>query len=650
MRRLARALLLLAVLAAIPAFLYARAGGGQSYSGGHDSNPYSGGASHSYSGSSSYYSSSNDGFLFDLIALYIQLMSLHPLVGLAFTIFVVYVLYMTTNVSYDRYKDRVITDGLAAQDHHEMAANLGALKTRDPLFDPTQFLARAQTAFTKVQNAWAAGDMTPARAFVSDGVMVRFTIQLEMNAADGIRNKVDQLRVLENEVLEVVSDQHFDAIHVRLRASAVDQDVDKDGAVVRNAAGSAEEFEEVWTFLRRPGAKTLGRPGLIEGCCPQCGSPLPALDAAQCDHCKAWVNTGDFDWVLCEITQACEWTARDPELEVPGLVAACQADVNLNVDFLEERASVAFWRWQQALSSRDAAPLVCMAPPSYLDTFAVQLAERAPYYRGCAIGGTQVLAVADDAVQWQHAHVLVKWSGIWFDWNGSRYEDKGQVERQHVFVLGRRLGAQTDRRHGFRSLRCPSCGAATWKRDQSSCDYCQALLNDGKLTWVVRNIIPIGMWKRPAIARQQAGSFDLDWVGALSPTDAVAVLASAMVADGEVSPEERRLIEEVAERRGVPLARMDDVVSAARRGQLDCPAPKTREEAEAILRGLIQMSLSDGRVADGERRALNAYGLKVGLTVDQVGEWIDHERQDAYKRARAALANGVRPRLDGASG
>jgi uncharacterized tellurite resistance protein B-like protein len=242
--------------------------------------------------------------------------------------------------------------------------------------------------------------------------------------------------------------------------------------------------------------------------------------------------------------------------------------------------------------------------------------------------------------------VLVKWSGNWFEREGGKYAERGQTERQHVFVLSRRSGVKTDRKSGLRSLRCPNCGAGTWRRDQEQCDYCQTPLNDGKFSWVIRQIVPMGLWKRPSLERKQAGDFDLAWARNLSPSDAVAVLATAMAADGDVAPEERRLIEEVARQQGVPLDRMDQLVSAARTGQLDCPMPKTREEAEATLRGLAQMCLADGRVSDGERRALNAFGQKVGLSPEQIGQWIDHERQDAYKRAKEALARGVTPRVD----
>jgi len=377
MRRALRVLAILVALTALPLLVHARAGGGQSYSGGSHSGGYSGYSGGSSYGGSSYSSSGGDFFVGQLIVLYIEMVVAHPVGGIPVTLFLLYLFYQGGNVGVDRYKGGVIADGLEMQDHHDMAKNLGQLKARDPLFDATGFLSRAQKAFLKIQQAWSAGDMTPARSFVSDGVMVRFAIQLEMNQADGKRNKVDQVRILDSEILEVESDQHFDALHVRVRASAVDQDFDKDGSVSGGSSTPAE-FEEVWTFLRRPGAKTLGRPGLIEGCCPNCGAPLPLLDAARCDQCKSWVNTGEFDWVLSEITQACEWTPRDPELEVPGLVSATEADPDLNVQFLEERGAVAFWRWQQALSNHDVAPLKCMAPPDFLDTFGLQIAQKAP--------------------------------------------------------------------------------------------------------------------------------------------------------------------------------------------------------------------------------------------------------------------------------
>jgi hypothetical protein len=559
-----------------------------------------------------------------------------PLIGLPMTIFFLFLISRCSGAGVERYQGKVILEGVKSQEKLAMANALREIRERDPLFAAANFQERARAAFLKIQHAWSMGDMAPARAFVTDGVMTRFTMQLAMNEAEGFRNAVDDVRVLAGEIVAVECDELFDTLHVRVEASCVDRDIRNADGVVLRGGPSPQTFEEVWTFLRRPGAKTSLKAGLIEGTCPNCGSPLPPQDAAQCLSCKSWVNSGEFDWILSEITQTCEWKVRDAQLEVPGLALARGGDSELNPQFLEERASVAFWRWQQGLAERSAVPLRCMAPDEFLETFAVELSNNAPFYRGCAVGAVDVLAVADDGA-WQEAHVLVKWSGRWFEWQEGKFRERGQTERQHVFVLGRAVGSQTDRRTGLRSLRCPNCGAAPAQGDPEKCAFCGTPFNDGKHGWVLRRVQPIGKWTRPVLAEGKAGDFNLAWAGTLSATDAVGVLACALAADGEGAAEERRLIADVARTRGVPPARVEELLAAARAGKLDAPMPKTKEEAEAVVRGLVQMCLADGKVTGGERRALDAFGLKVGLTANQIGQWIDYERKDAYRRYKGVL-------------
>ena len=103
------------------------------------------------------------------------------------------------------------------------------------------------------------------------------------------------------------------------------EDVSQADVVLMNTCAIREKAEQrVWQrlayfrSLRRPGAKTLARPGLLEGHCPSCGASLPIADAAQCAACKSWVNSGEHDWVLVTITQASEWEFPDPDREVAG--------------------------------------------------------------------------------------------------------------------------------------------------------------------------------------------------------------------------------------------------------------------------------------------------------------------------------------------
>ncbi|MCX5794595.1 MAG: TIM44-like domain-containing protein [Elusimicrobia bacterium] len=625
---------LASLLLLLESLAFGRAGGGGHYSGGHSfsgGSSYSGG--HSYSGGSSYsgghYRSGGGDFLFDLLTAYVRWAEAHPLIGIPLTLAIVYVIFRLYTAGNDRYVSVTIGRGIEAQADSRLQSKLAGLRARDPGFSPEEFLARAQAAFLKIQGAWCGLDMAPARAFISDGVMERFSIQLAMQKAEGKHDRMDGLSVREARLLEVESDPQFDTLHVSLRASAVDVEVSlQDGSVAAGDA-EAEEFTEVWSFLRRPGAKTLDKPGLIEGQCPNCGSALEIKDAALCSSCKSWVNSGQYDWVLAEITQACEWSVREAGREVPGWGLLSADDPGLNTQFLEDRASVVFWRWQYALRRSDAGLMRSVACDRFCAELAEQIRAKPVRHEDAAVGRVTVLAV-EPGGDFDRAHVGVKWSA------------EGSV-LQHVLILGRRKGVQTDERSGLVSARCPACGAPAESREAAACAYCAHAFNDGSRNWVLLEMVPAGLWQRPSwpesgAAPAPAAAADPDWGAALAPADALAVLVSTITADGRVADQEMAYLQSYAKSRAIPPEVADRVIAAANAGTLHVPEPKDPAQVRAVLRGLIRMSLADGSIADAELKLINSFAGSHGLSLEDVRADIAEQRAAMYREAKKALA------------
>src|SRR5205823_1822565 len=173
----------------------------------------------------------------------------------------------------------------------------------------------------------------------------RFSLQFAEQKALGKRNIVEDVAVDDARIVHVASDHLFDQLAVRIAAQARDYDVSaRDGSRVPGSDNSGP-FAEVWSFLRRRGvaSKAPGQNGLLEGNCPNCGAAVETNQNANCAHCGAMLRSGQYDWVLAEIVQESEWTAdqRTDLLSVSALVAR---DPDFNLQDLEDRASVMFWR------------------------------------------------------------------------------------------------------------------------------------------------------------------------------------------------------------------------------------------------------------------------------------------------------------------
>jgi len=624
------------LLAAAAVEVLARAGGGHSYSGG--GGGFSGGG---YSGGGSYSGSSGGGG--GLFYLLYYLVVHHPIIGIPACIVVIYFAYAGSSVGHSAYVGRTIVRGTAEEANSEKDSKLGRIKGRDPGFDANGFIQRVSAAFLKIQEAWSGQDMSKARAFISDGVMERFSIQIAMQKVMGLRNDMSDVRVLDARISQVNSDSHFDAIHMAVHATAVDTDVSlADGKIVRNPAKKAEEFMEVWSFLRRPGAKTLQKPGLIEGHCPNCGSPLELADAAKCGSCDSLVNSGEYDWVLAEITQASEWTVRQPGTAVPGFSHMQVKDPALNIQFLEDRCSVAFWHWQMAHWEPKADSLRGVATDDCCKNFFSELSQKRMLYKNAAVGGVEVLA-CETGVPMDRAHIQVRWSGEKFEAEGDRYESRGQVLRCHVFILSRSTGALTDAKSGLRSLTCSGCGAPPSGRSLAACEYCSAPFNDGRTQWTVSAVMPRMLWQRPPVpppsSPAAATPEEAEWSALLAPGQAMAVLVGAMAMDGKIDPREMAFAQAYAKKNNIPDENVQRMVQAARIGQLQIPRPKTPQEVQAYLKGLIKMSLADGTVSAAEMKSLVAFGSHLNVPQERVQQLVKEERAAMYARAKDALKN-----------
>jgi hypothetical protein len=332
----------------------ARAGGGEGFGGGDGGGGGGGGWGGGGGGG-------GDGIPIELLFLLFRLCIDAPLIGIPTVVVIAIVVYMVIQHLSQGQTARVIRRGHAALQGDHRAAAAARLAADDPAFREQAFYDRVGAAFLKIQDAWSRQDLAPIRAFVSDGIYERFTLQIAEQRDLGYRNLLENVRVLDAALAQVVTDALFDMATVRIAASAIDRRVSlaTGGAVA--SPPTSPQFVELWTFLRRHGVQTTDRPGLIEGHCPNCGADVALNQSAACASCGSLLRSGQFDWVLCEITQEGEWTRRDQH-DVPGVqMYRQQVDPAFNLPHLEDRVSVIFWRKVMADRLGEVDPLTKMA-------------------------------------------------------------------------------------------------------------------------------------------------------------------------------------------------------------------------------------------------------------------------------------------------
>ena len=186
--------------------------------------------------------------------------------------------------------------------------DLAALQAKDPNFNQQMFLDRAQAAFFALQKSWMDRNLEPARVYMSDGIYHRWKTQIDAMIAAHKKNMLDNLVIGGVHIVKVQTDPNFDTITVRIDASAADYEVDDTTAnKVIYGSRQSQNFTEYWTFIRSGVARTKAGEGAEVTQCPNCGAPLSINESGVCSYCKATVTSGQFGWVLDNITQASEW-------------------------------------------------------------------------------------------------------------------------------------------------------------------------------------------------------------------------------------------------------------------------------------------------------------------------------------------------------
>ena len=154
--------------------------------------------------------------------------------------------------------------------------------------------------FKKLQEGWNRQDLSPTRAYLSDGLFQSFSYWIDAYREQKLRNYTEDARVVSVTLARVTGDAVYDAVTVRVFATGLDYTLGENADVVGGSRDAERRYSEYWTLIRGTGKRGAPR---TDANCPSCGAPLDIEMTGHCSHCRAKVTSGDFDWVLSRIEQ-----------------------------------------------------------------------------------------------------------------------------------------------------------------------------------------------------------------------------------------------------------------------------------------------------------------------------------------------------------
>ena len=510
----------------------------------------------------------------------------------------------------------------------------------DPAFNTEAFLRRSSHAFRVFQRAWNKQDLSPIRHLVSDAIYERSSLQIAEMQRQGVCGVLEDLLVQDKTIAQVDVSEHYQTITVRFQASAKSYRVDANRRFV-SGDRQPQSFVECWSFVRRPGATTLATGGLLEGNCPNCGTPLHLNQTGICSSCDAKVWSGRYDWVLTEITHGSEWRKR-PHHDVPGVAGISRSDPAFCLQQLHDRVSAMFWRRITAWQAGDVTLLRNVATADYCQALAEELAPDPDGTRRIPVGA-EVGAVETEGILCEtpldQALVRIHWNGgaerLALD--GARHQTIRISFHVSYFLLVRKHGVQGSLDDALLSSHCRSCGSPATARNVGVCEHCGIPLVDVERDWLLRKVyfedeppVRVLLSQFEGMGSGQSSAGRSGEPANRSPSSGRELMAWAiqvMLADDKIEEEEEALLKTVAAKQGLSAAELERLLAAARAGELTLALPHSAGASLTWLGVMADMAFADGRVSDEEKKVLEALGKRLGMGKKKISRVISSARR-----------------------
>lgn len=159
----------------------------------------------------------------------------------------------------------------------------------------------ASKYFQEIYKYWSDLKWEKVRHLLTDRLWESYLFWIEQYKEYGYKNMLDDTNISKMHVAKIEIDKFYEAITVRIFASAKDYVVNKQGKLMAGNNKRPRIFSEYWTFVRRIGVEN---DDYDMKSCPNCGAPLDKMGQdGVCEYCHTKVTTGNFSWVLAAIIQ-----------------------------------------------------------------------------------------------------------------------------------------------------------------------------------------------------------------------------------------------------------------------------------------------------------------------------------------------------------
>lgn len=516
------------------------------------------------------------------------------------------------------------------QSPEKLSKALTNIKQRDGEFSYEAFLRRATPVCKRIHNAINSNKIEKVDYLLSDALVEQLKY---MAGSDTNKHVSANFAINDMRIAQVNSNANFDILHLFIRAVsydyANDKDIEKNNLLISDLSDTNKKLiernvTEYYTFIRKPSAKTLNRPGLLEGKCPNCGASIEVGEHTVCKFCKSFIRSGEHDWVLAKITPAVYWDYIEPD-NIVGYNELCANDPGFSVQQVEDKSGVLYWLLEKAEREKNSKSIKRFATPNFCETFERKKFDEDNEAIICRSVNLKAIEIAENK---EYCYVTVK-AAI----DGLVNDDGEEISSQQVYVLSRNKGKITKINRALSSVHCPNCGAPLNSSFSDNCEYCGIIINDGS-EWALDKIVNTDDEKYCELVEKTNNKdrkITKSELEELQLNDTLAVSAQILMADGKIDEREYELLLTIAKETGVNEKQLNKILDNIKQGFVHVPLPNGGIKAENIIRSATRMAFADRELSDEEMETIINIGYQMGYSKLDIKRIVNSEISKLHK-------------------
>ncbi len=531
-----------------------------------------------------------------------------------------FIVYFMSRHARKKLKEQTILNQLPTGEPAKKIDGYSKFIANNPYFDEENFKEKVKTAFVKIQSAWEKQDLSEVRKFISDGVYQRFNTQFLMMNLLKQTNKIKDLDIINVYIDRIETDGKFDIIHTAVHARIDDRFISELDSSLNS--GGKEEFVEYWSFLKKRGAKS--RDIYDSDFCPNCGSPLPEDmgEVSKCPACGTLTNSGEYDWVLSEITQADDYVSSNHKLKLSKTLSneierIASEDEDFSVQLIEDKASNGYLQIVSSRSLNNPSMMRRFVNDRVFNSVDMPAKGQTIAYNRLFLNDVYVIGISETSEK-NHIHIALRSSYQRVLIEGDHIEllDLVMISRTDVIVMSRDKAYKTSKGSLYAHC-CPSCGAPVENSLSTECQYCGSTFNSTSSEWIITELMSLGDYSSwlENTSMNMTYSVKPSKIESLYDVRDYALnnIMILIAADGVFNEDEKNFAERLAAKWGYNTDKISPIFDMAMSGSLSIKMPDDRKKQKKIFKLMEEAAMADKEMSPEEVHILNSIRSEYGI-------------------------------------